>query len=90
MWCRSTQPTYRRYVKSGRNILNTAVICIGMADFENTICWQQLTAQAIVRRVIAKARRETQREILLQVGSRRVILLPEHETGRNSAAIFPP
>lgn len=55
------------------------VSCIG-ADFESNLLSVVLMRRLGVKKVIAKARTRTQREVLLQVGADDVIL-PEHEAG---------
>jgi trk system potassium uptake protein TrkA len=67
----------------GAEHFDTAVICIG-EDFESNLLATVLLRKLGVRRVLAKARTKTQREILLQVGAEEVIL-PEHEAGRRLA-----
>jgi trk system potassium uptake protein len=62
---------------------DTAVVCIGY-DFESNLLATVLLRRVGVRRIIAKARTRTQREILMQVGADEVIL-PEHEAGRRLA-----
>ncbi len=63
----------------GADHFDTGVVCIG-TDFESNLLATVLLRKVGVRRVIAKARTRTQREILLQVGADEVIL-PEHEAG---------
>ncbi|MBX2997502.1 MAG: TrkA family potassium uptake protein [Caldilineaceae bacterium] len=58
---------------------DTGLICIGV-DFESNLLATVLLRQLGVKRIIAKARTRTQREILLKVGADEVIL-PEHEAG---------
>jgi trk system potassium uptake protein TrkA len=58
---------------------DTGLVCIG-ADFESNLLATVLLRQLGVKRIIAKARTRTQREILLKVGADEVIL-PEHEAG---------
>lgn len=58
---------------------DTGLVCIG-TDFESNLLATVLLRQLGVKRVIAKARTRTQREILLKVGADEVIL-PEHEAG---------
>lgn len=63
----------------GADHFDTGIVCIG-TDFESNLLATVLLRKLGVRRVIAKARTRTQREILLQVGADEVIL-PEHEAG---------
>ena len=63
----------------GADHFDIGVVCIG-TDFESNLLATVLLRKIGVRRVIAKARTRTQREILLQVGADEVIL-PEHEAG---------
>jgi trk system potassium uptake protein TrkA len=63
----------------GAEHFDTAVVCIG-EDFESNLLATVHLHQLGVRRVIAKARTRTQRDILLQIGADEVIL-PEHEAG---------
>lgn len=58
---------------------DTGLVCIGV-DFESNLLATVLLRQLGVKRIIAKARTRTQREILLKVGADEVIL-PEHEAG---------
>lgn len=58
---------------------DTGLVCIG-TDFESNLLASVLLQQLGVKRVIAKARTRTQRDILLRVGADEVIL-PEHEAG---------
>lgn len=58
---------------------DTGLVCIG-TDFESNLLAAVLLQQLGVKRVIAKARTRTQRDILLRVGADEVIL-PEHEAG---------
>jgi trk system potassium uptake protein TrkA len=58
---------------------DTGLVCIG-TDFESNLLAAVLLQQLGVKRVIAKARTRTQRDILLRVGTHEVIL-PEHEAG---------
>lgn len=58
---------------------DTGLVCIG-TDFESNLLAAVLLQQLGVKRVIAKARTRTQRDILLRVGANEVIL-PEHEAG---------
>lgn len=67
----------------GADHFDTAVVCIGY-DFEANLLATVLLRRLGVRRIIAKARTRTQREILLQVGADEVVL-PEHEAGRRLA-----
>ncbi len=57
----------------------TGLSCIG-ADFESNLLSCVLMRRLGVKKVIAKARTRTQREVLLQIGADEVIL-PEHEAG---------
>ncbi len=63
----------------GAEHFDTGIVCIG-TDFESNLLATVHLHKLGVRRVIAKARTRTQREILLQVGADEVIL-PEHEAG---------
>lgn len=63
----------------GIGAFDTGVSCIG-TDFESNLLATVLMRQLGVRRVIAKARTQTQRTILLKVGADEVIL-PEYEGG---------
>lgn len=63
----------------GADHFDTGLVCIG-TDFESNLLATVLLRKLGVRRVIAKARTRTQRDILLQVGADEVIL-PEHEAG---------
>ncbi len=67
----------------GAEHFDTAVVCIGQ-DFESNLLATVLLHKLGLRRVIAKARTRTQRDVLLQVGADEVIL-PEHEAGRRLA-----
>lgn len=58
---------------------DTGLVCIG-TDFESNLLAAVLLQQLGVKRVIAKARTRTQRDILLRVGADEVIL-PEHAAG---------
>ncbi len=63
----------------GVDSFDTGLVCIG-TDFESNLLATVLLRQLGVKRVIAKARTRTQREILIKVGADEVIL-PEHEAG---------
>lgn len=63
----------------GAEAFDTAVVCIG-TDFEANILATVNLRKLGVRRVIAKARTVTQKDILMRVGAEEVIL-PEHEAG---------
>ena len=65
--------------QAGVDTFDTGLVCIG-TDFESNILATVLLRRLGVKRVIAKARTRTQREILLQIGADEVIL-PEHEAG---------
>lgn len=65
--------------QAGVDAFDTGIVCIG-TDFESNILTTVLLRKLGVRRVIAKARTRTQRDILLQVGADEVVL-PEHEAG---------
>lgn len=67
----------------GADHFDTGIVCIG-TDFESNLLATVLLRRIGVRRIIAKARTRTQKEILLQVGVNEVIL-PEHEAGRRLA-----
>ncbi len=67
----------------GADHFDTGVVCIG-TDFESNLLATVLLRRLGVRRIIAKARTRTQREILQLVGADEVIL-PEHEAGRRLA-----
>lgn len=58
---------------------NTAICCIG-SDFEANLLACVLVRELGVQRVVAKARTQIQRKILLQIGADEVIL-PEEEAG---------
>lgn len=66
--------------QAGVENFDTGLVCIG-TDFESNLLATVLLQQLGVKRVIAKARTRTQRDILLKVGADEVIL-PEHEAGR--------
>jgi len=65
--------------QAGVEHFDTGLVCIG-TDFESNLLAAVLLQQLGVKRVIAKARTRTQRDILLRVGADEVIL-PEHEAG---------
>lgn len=65
--------------QAGVENFDTGLVCIG-TDFESNLLAAVLLQQLGVKRVIAKARTRTQRDILLRVGTDEVIL-PEHEAG---------
>lgn len=65
--------------QAGVDAFDTGLVCIG-TDFESNLLATVLLRRLGVKRVIAKARTRTQREILLRVGADEVIL-PEHEAG---------
>ncbi|HXF64893.1 MAG TPA: NAD-binding protein [Caldilineaceae bacterium] len=65
--------------QAGVDAFDTGLVCIG-TDFESNVLATVLLRKLGVKRVIAKARTRTQREILLRVGADEVIL-PEHEAG---------
>jgi len=65
--------------QAGVEHFDTGLVCIG-TDFESNLLAAVLLQQLGVKRVIAKARTRTQRDILLRVGVDEVIL-PEHEAG---------
>ncbi len=65
--------------QAGVDAFDTGIVCIG-TDFESNILTTVLLRRLGLKRVIAKARTRTQREILLQVGADEVVL-PEHEAG---------
>jgi trk system potassium uptake protein TrkA len=65
--------------QAGVDAFDTGLVCIG-TDFESNLLATVLLLRLGVKRVIAKARTRTQREILLRVGAAEVIL-PEHEAG---------
>ncbi|MBX3054063.1 MAG: TrkA family potassium uptake protein [Caldilineaceae bacterium] len=65
--------------QAGVENFDTGLVCIG-TDFESNLLAAVLLQQLGVKRVIAKARTRTQRDILLRVGADEVIL-PEHEAG---------
>lgn len=67
----------------GADHFDTGIVCIG-TDFESNMLATVLLRRLGVRRIIAKARTRTQREILQLVGADEVIL-PEHEAGRRLA-----
>ncbi len=67
----------------GADNFDTAIVCIGY-DFESNLLATVLLRRLQVRRIIAKARTRTQKEILLQVGADEVVL-PEHEAGMRLA-----
>jgi trk system potassium uptake protein TrkA len=65
--------------EAGVDAFDAGIVCIG-TDFESNILATVLLRKLGVRRVVAKARTRTQRDILLQVGADEVVL-PEHEAG---------
>jgi trk system potassium uptake protein TrkA len=65
--------------QAGVDAFETGLVCIG-TDFESNLLTTVLLQRLGVKRVIAKARTITQKEILLRVGADEVIL-PEHEAG---------
>ena len=65
--------------QAGVDAFDTGIVCIG-TDFESNILTTVLLRRLGIKRVIAKARTRTQREILIQVGADEVVL-PEHEAG---------
>jgi trk system potassium uptake protein len=65
--------------QAGVDAFDTGLVCVG-TDFESNILAAVLLRRLGVKRVIAKARTRTQKEILLRVGADEVIL-PEHEAG---------
>ncbi len=65
--------------QAGVDAFDTGIVCIG-TDFESNILTTVLLRRLGIKRVIAKARTRTQREILIQVGAHEVVL-PEHEAG---------
>jgi trk system potassium uptake protein TrkA len=65
--------------QAGVDSFDTGLVCIG-EDFESSILTTVQLRLLGVKRIIAKARSNTQRQILLQVGADEVIL-PEHEAG---------
>lgn len=65
--------------QAGVDSFDTGLVCIG-EDFESNILTTVQLRLLGVKRIIAKARSKTQRQILLQVGADEVIL-PEHEAG---------
>jgi trk system potassium uptake protein TrkA len=65
--------------QAGVDTFDTGLVCIG-EDFESNILTTVQLRLLGVKRIIAKARSRTQRQILLQVGADEVIL-PEHEAG---------
>jgi trk system potassium uptake protein TrkA len=67
----------------GADHFDTAIVCIG-TDFESNLLATVQLRKLGVRRVIAKSRTKTQRDILLQVGADEVIL-PESEAGMRLA-----
>jgi len=58
---------------------DAAIVCIG-SDFESNVLTTVLLRQIGVKRVLAKARTRTQREILEKVGADEVVL-PEYDAG---------
>lgn len=66
--------------QAGVDGFDVAVVCIG-DNFEASLMTTVQLKRLGVKRVLAKARNATQREILLQVGAAEVIL-PEHEAGQ--------
>jgi len=65
--------------QAGVDAFETGLVCIG-TDFESNLLTTVLLQRLGVKRVIAKARTSTQKDILLRVGADEVIL-PEHEAG---------
>ena len=65
--------------QAGVENFDTGLVCIG-TDFEANLLATVLLQRLGVKRVITKARTQTQKEILLRVGADEVIL-PEHEAG---------
>ncbi len=65
--------------QAGVESFDTGLVCIG-TDFESNVLATVLLRRLGVKRVIAKARTRTQKDILLRVGADEVIL-PEHEAG---------
>ena len=65
--------------QAGVDNFDTGLVCIG-TDFEANLLATVLLQRLGVKRVITKARTQTQKEILLRVGADEVIL-PEHEAG---------
>jgi trk system potassium uptake protein len=63
----------------GADSFEVGVVCIG-EDFESNLLTTVLLLKLGVKRVITKARTNTQKEILERVGAHEVIL-PEHEAG---------
>ena len=69
--------------QAGVDAFETGLVCIG-TDFESNLLTTVNLQRLGVKRVIAKARTRTQKEILLRVGADEVIL-PEHEAGMRLA-----
>jgi trk system potassium uptake protein TrkA len=65
--------------QAGVDGFDTAVVCIG-DDFESNLLATVQLRKLGVKRVLAKARTNTQKDILVQVGADEVVL-PEHEAG---------
>ncbi len=65
--------------QAGVDSFEVGVCCIG-EDFESNLLATVILVKLGLKRVIAKARTNTQKEILLRVGAHEVIL-PEHEAG---------
>ncbi len=65
--------------QAGVENFDTGLVCIG-TDFEANLLATVLLQRLGVKRVITKARTQTQKEILQRVGADEVIL-PEHEAG---------
>ena len=65
--------------QAGVDNFDTGLVCIG-TDFEANLLATVLLQRLGVKRVITKARTQTQKEILQRVGADEVIL-PEHEAG---------
>lgn len=63
----------------GVSDFNTAICCIG-SDFEANLLAAVLVRELGVKRVVAKARTQVQRKVLLQIGVDEVVL-PEEEAG---------
>lgn len=63
----------------GADHFDTAVVCIG-TDFESNIMTTVSLQKLGVRKIVAKVRTRTQKDILELVGAHEVIL-PEHEAG---------
>ncbi len=69
--------------QAGVDSFEVGVCCIG-EDFESNLLATVILLKMGLKRVIAKARTNTQKEILLRVGAHEVIL-PEHEAGMRLA-----